>query len=100
MLLITRKLFWSAGVLLPLLRCLHVGGAFVKLAAQKRRQDRRTPNLRHARAAAAAGNCASMYASNASMRGAIASLNGKSAAIASVVLSPFPVMHTTVVSSG
>src|SRR5882762_8891121 len=35
MLLITRNLFWSAGVLLPLLRCLHVGGAFVEARRSK-----------------------------------------------------------------
>src|SRR5712671_6461578 len=35
MLLITRKLFWSAGVLLPLLRRLHVGGAFVEARHSK-----------------------------------------------------------------
>src|SRR5882757_8806780 len=35
MLLITRKLFWSAGGLLPLLRCLHVGGTFVEARHSK-----------------------------------------------------------------
>src|SRR6266850_5447633 len=35
MLLITRKLLWSAGVLLPLLRCLHVGGTFVEARHSK-----------------------------------------------------------------
>ena len=44
--------------------------------------------------------CASRYASKASRRGAMASVAGNSAAIASVVFRPFPVMQTTVVSFG
>src|SRR5712664_2013072 len=50
--------------------------------------------------AAVVPSCASRYASNASRRGAIASVAGNSAAMASVVFRPLPVMQTTVVSSG
>src|SRR6266478_5152198 len=50
--------------------------------------------------AVAVPSCASKYASNASRRGAIASVAGNSAAMASVVFRPLPVMQTTVVSCG
>src|SRR5437763_13785372 len=46
--------------------------------------------------AAAAPSCASRYASNASSRGAMASLEGNSAAIASAVFTPDPLIQTTV----
>src|SRR6266850_3657724 len=55
MLLITRKLLWSAGVLLPLLRCLHVGGTFVE--------------ARHSKAAARPPHSKSASCSRCSSRG-------------------------------
>src|SRR5882724_1690562 len=48
-------------------------------------------------ASAAAPSCASRYVSNASIRGAMASVSGYSATIASVVFRPLPVTQTTVV---